>query len=97
MSETPVPAAPTSNLPVLTVGEVSQAIKRTLEGSFERVRVRGEISQPKYHGSGHLYFRLKDADAVLESVCWRGTVGRLRNVEYLYVVGPKNLPLADAA
>ena len=66
------------NLPEFTVSEISQAVKRTLEGSFERVRVRGEVSQPKYHSSGHLYLRLKDENAVLEAVCWRGTVGRLR-------------------
>lgn len=66
------------NLPEFTVTEISQAVKRTLESNFERVRVRGEVSQPKYHGSGHLYFRLKDENAVLEAVCWRSTVGRLK-------------------
>lgn len=79
MSEAPTPAlAAAHNLPEFTVGEISQAVKRTLEGSFERVRVRGEVSQPKYHSSGHLYLRLKDETAVIEAVCWRGTVGRLR-------------------
>ena len=79
MSETPtgpVPAA--DNIPVFTVSEISQAVKRTLEGAFDRVRVRGEVSKPNYHGSGHLYFTLKDEDAVIDGVCWRGTVGRLR-------------------
>ncbi len=79
MSEAPTPApAAVHNLPEFTVGEISQAVKRTLEGNFERVRVRGEVSQPKYHSSGHLYLRLKDETAVIEAVCWRGTVGRLR-------------------
>ena len=79
MSETPtgpVPAA--DNIPVFTVSEISQAVKRTLEGAFDRVRVRGEVSKPNYHGSGHLYFTLKDENAVIDGVCWRGTVGRLR-------------------
>jgi exodeoxyribonuclease VII large subunit len=66
-----------SNLPEYTVGEISLAIKRTLEGSFERVRVRGEVSRPNYHGSGHLYLTLKDADAAMDAVAWRMTVGRL--------------------
>lgn len=74
-SETP-PARP-SNLPEFSVSEVSQAIKRTLEGSFERVRVRGEISGFKRAASGHLYMALKDSDAVLDAVCWRGQAGRL--------------------
>ena len=65
------------NLPVYTVSEISQAIKRTLEGNFEWVQVRGEISGFKKAVSGHLYMSLKDADAVLDAVCWRGTAGRL--------------------
>jgi exodeoxyribonuclease VII large subunit len=71
------PAAKPSNLPEYSVGEISQAVKRTLENAFERVRVRGEISGLKRAGSGHVYLCLKDADAVLDAVCWRGTAGRL--------------------
>ncbi len=65
------------NLPEFTVTELSRAVKRTIEGSFERVRVRGEISGFKRAASGHLYMALKDADAVLDAVCWRGQAGRL--------------------
>ena len=65
------------NLPVQTVGEISQALKRFVEGAFERVRVRGEITGFKRAASGHLYFSLKDVDAVLKGVCWRGSAGRL--------------------
>ena len=39
--------------------------------------MRGEISGFKRHGSGHCYFALKDADAVLDAVCWRMTAMRL--------------------
>jgi exodeoxyribonuclease VII large subunit len=66
-----------TNLPEFTVSEISQAVKRTLEGTFERVRVRGEISGFKRATSGHLYFALKDEEAKLDGVCWRGTAGRL--------------------
>ncbi len=66
-----------ANLPVRSVSEMSQAIKRALEGSFEFVRVRGEVSGFKRAASGHLYFSLKDERAVLDAVCWRGTAGRL--------------------
>jgi len=41
------------------------------------VRVRGEISGFKRATSGHLYFALKDEEAKLDGVCWRGTAGRL--------------------
>jgi len=43
----------------------------------EQLRVRGEISGWKRHGSGHCYFALKDADAVIDAVCWRTTAVRL--------------------
>ncbi len=42
------------NIVEFSVGEISRAVKRTLEGNFERIRVRGEVSRPNYHGSGHL-------------------------------------------
>lgn len=64
-------------MPVYSVSEISLAIKRTLEGTFEHVRVRGEISGFKRAASGHLYMTLKDQDGVLDAVCWRGTAGRL--------------------
>ena len=65
------------NVPEFSVSEISMAVKRTLEGTFERVRVRGEISGFKRAASGHLYMALKDENAVLDAVCWRGTAGKL--------------------
>ncbi|HMB77341.1 MAG TPA: exodeoxyribonuclease VII large subunit [Kiloniellaceae bacterium] len=65
------------NLPEFSVSEISQAVKRTLEQRFDRVRVRGEISGFKRAASGHLYMALKDDKAVLDAVCWRGVAGRL--------------------
>ena len=68
---------PGDNAPELSVSEVAQAVKRTIETTFYRVRVRGEISRPNYHRSGHLYLTLKDEKAVIDAVCWRGAVSRL--------------------
>jgi len=68
---------PPTNVPEWTVGELSLALKRTVEDAFGQVRVRGEISGFKRHSSGHLYFALKDADALIDGVCWRGTAARL--------------------
>lgn len=70
--------AATHNQPEYTVSEISGAIKRVVEGNFGYVRVRGEISQPKLHSSGHLYLSLKDQGACLSAVCWKGTVSKLR-------------------
>ena len=65
------------NLPEFTVTELAQALKRTVEDAFGIVRLRGEISGFKRATSGHVYFSLKDADAVIDAVMWRGTAGRL--------------------
>lgn len=62
-----------STLPEYTVTELSLALKKVVETGFARVRVRGEISGLKRHTSGHVYFALKDQDAVLDGVCWRGS------------------------
>jgi exodeoxyribonuclease VII large subunit len=81
MTDMPRPAvrsaAPRNTLPEYTVSELGVAIRRTLEGNFERVRVRGEISGLKRAASGHLYLCLKDAEAVLDAVCWKATAQRL--------------------
>ena len=63
----------THNLPEYTVSEISQALKRTVEQSYARVRIRGEISGFTRAGSGHRYMALKDEGAVLDAICWRGT------------------------
>ena len=68
---------PPTNVPEFTVSELSGALRRTVEDSFDHVRVRGEISGFKRHSSGHLYFSLKDSDAVLDAVCWKGQAVRL--------------------
>src|SRR5215469_1790146 len=82
MSEIPVMSdarrdAPRPNLPEYTVSELSAALKRRIEESFSYVRVRGEISGFKRHASGHCYLALKDAEAVIDAVCWRMTALRL--------------------
>lgn len=65
------------NLPELSVSELSNQVKRTVETSFERVRVRGEVSRPSFAASGHIYLTLKDDKAVLDGVVWRGGAARL--------------------
>ncbi len=70
-----VPAS--HNFPEYSVSEISQALKRTVETTYDNVRVKGEISGFKRHSSGHLYFALKDSEAVLDAVSWRGSAGRL--------------------
>ncbi|NPD65320.1 exodeoxyribonuclease VII large subunit [Lichenicola cladoniae] len=71
-------ASPNSgNLTEYSVSEISGAVKRVLEGSFSRVRVRGEITEFKRYPSGHLYFSLKDEGGKIAGVVWRNSVARL--------------------
>ena len=66
-----------SNLPEYTVSQISTALKRTVESTFERVRIRGEISGLKRASSGHIYLTLKDDKAVLDGVIWRNSAAAL--------------------
>ena len=65
------------NAPALSVTELSASLKRTIETSYGRVRVRGEISGFKRHASGHCYFSLKDEGACMDAVVWRGSAQSL--------------------
>ncbi len=67
-------ASSASNVAEYTVSELSYRLKRIVEGSFEHVRVRGEIGRVSRPASGHVYFDLKDERAVLAGVCWKGVV-----------------------
>jgi len=75
--DNPEPAAGPGNIPEFSVSELSFALKREIETAFPRVRVRGEVSQPSFPRSGHCYFRLKDENAVIDGVAWKGTIPRL--------------------
>ncbi|MCI0680502.1 MAG: exodeoxyribonuclease VII large subunit [Gemmataceae bacterium] len=82
MSDTPLfdrvietPPAPVEPA-VLSVSELTAQVQALLEQAFATVWVVGEISSFKRHGSGHLYFNLKDEGAVIRSVMWRSTAQR---------------------
>ncbi|MEL7041160.1 MAG: exodeoxyribonuclease VII large subunit [Pseudomonadota bacterium] len=69
--------SPTSNLPELSVTELSLALKRTIETAYDQVRVRGELGRVTIARSGHMYADLKDDKSVLNTIMWKGQVGRL--------------------
>lgn len=56
----------------ITVSELTNQIKLTLEEDFSEILVIGEISNFKSHLSGHWYFNLKDVNAVISCAMWRG-------------------------
>lgn len=69
----------TTNVHEWTVGELSAALKRTVEDAYHHVRVRGEISGYRGpHPSGHAYFSLKDENARIDAVIWRTSFARMR-------------------
>ncbi|MFL5357168.1 exodeoxyribonuclease VII large subunit [Archangium sp.] len=78
-----LPGAPSRPAPpartVLTVGELTQQLKATIESRFPRVLVRGEVSSFRGpNARGHLYFTLKDAEASLDVKMWASQAARLR-------------------
>jgi len=62
------------NIKTLTVSEVTNYIKRMLDNDFilSNLSVKGEISNLKYHGSGHIYFTLKDSNGKVNCVMFKG-------------------------
>lgn len=76
-TDTNVKNHPSEEPPIYSVAQISMALKRSVETQYSAVRVKGEISGAKLHSSGHLYFCLKDTDAVLDAICWRGSLGKL--------------------
>lgn len=68
---------PGDNAAPLTITEISNLLKRTVEDRFGFVRLRGELSGVKRAASGHLYCCLKDEGAVIDGVMWRTGAQRL--------------------
>jgi exodeoxyribonuclease VII large subunit len=66
-----------ANEPEFTVSEISSAVKRTIEGTFDHVRIRGEVGRVVHARSGHLYFDIKDDRSVLGCTAWKGQAAKL--------------------
>ncbi len=63
---------------IFTVGMLNKLIRRQLENEFSVVWLKGEISNFKGHPSGHFYFSLKDKEAQISAVMFRGYNAQLR-------------------
>lgn len=72
-----IEATQKKELPEFSVSEISFEIKRFVETNFSKVRVRGEIFGCKRADSGHYYLSLKDENAVLSAVVWKGVAMHL--------------------
>lgn len=67
-----------TNILEYSVSEISRQLRDVVEDNFSYIRIRGEISGLKKAASGHIYFSLKDEDAVINAICWRATVAQLK-------------------
>lgn len=82
---------------VYSVGQVNTYIRNMFTQDFvlNRLSVRGEISNLKYHTSGHIYFTLKDASAAIACVMFAGARGglafRMSNGQQVVVDGAVNV------
>lgn len=63
---------------IVSVTELTTAIKGQLEESFPVVNVEGEISNFKLSGAGHIYFTLKDSGAAISVALFRGRISSLK-------------------
>ncbi len=57
---------------IFSVSEISEELKGILRSRFSCVSIKGEISGVKESSIGHKYFNLKDENALINAVCWKG-------------------------
>jgi exodeoxyribonuclease VII large subunit len=70
------------HIKVLTVSDINNYIKRNFDNDFilNNASVKGEISNIKFHSSGHIYFSLKDESSKINCIMFRGSAKNLKFV-----------------
>lgn len=60
---------------VYSVGQVNKYIKNMFAQDFmlHHISIKGEVSNCKYHSSGHIYFTMKDADGTINAIMFAGS------------------------
>lgn len=61
----------------MTVSQLTNLVKEMLEGSFQNISLKGEISNFKPSSAGHIYFSLKDSESQIAAVMFRGAAAAL--------------------
>jgi len=67
-----------SMLNINSVSDITAMIKAKLEKDIPPMLLKAEISECKFHYSGHVYMTLKDSGAVLPAVIWKTTANQLK-------------------
>ena len=62
---------------IFSISEITKNIRSVLEENFSGIWVKGEISNFKFHTSGHMYFSLKDEFSQIQSVMFRSDNAKL--------------------
>ena len=80
---------------IYSVGQVNAYIKNMFAQDFmmSHIYVRGEVSNCKYHSSGHIYFTLKDRTGVLQAVMFSGS--RKKGLKFRMKEGDKCVVLGS--
>ncbi|MBV4420878.1 exodeoxyribonuclease VII large subunit [Clostridium tyrobutyricum] len=70
------------HIKVLTVSDINNYIKRNFDNDFilNNASVKGEISNIKFHSSGHIYFSLKDESSKINCIMFRSSAKSLKFV-----------------
>lgn len=66
-----------TNVPEFSVSDLAFSLKKTLEENYGHVRIKGELGRVTIPRSGHLYTNLKDENASIDAVCWKGVLSKL--------------------
>lgn len=78
---------------IFSVGQINRYVKNMFTQDFilQKIYVKGEVSNCKYHTSGHIYFSLKDETGVLSCVMFaghrRGLAFRMKDGDHVVVGG----------
>ena len=78
------------NKNIYGVGQVNAYIQRMFAEDFllRDIRIKGEVSNCKYHSSGHIYFTLKDAGGAISAILFRGN--RVKGLRFPMKDGDKS-------
>ena len=71
---------------IFSVSDASALLKNVVETAFPEIRIRGELSQITLASSGHMYMTIKDTNAAINAIIWRGTPVNFKLEEGMEVI-----------
>ena len=71
---------------IFSVSDASALLKNVVETAFPEIRIRGELSQITLASSGHMYMTIKDSNAAINAIIWRGTPVNFKLEEGMEVI-----------